>query len=304
MKVAELEWLELGDEDHRIIDSYNELSMGLKNIAEILRELGISRTSFYRRLRNLSKYFRKIVDIDLNAIGVSPIYVIAEAKAYKYLKLDEYPMTRLIDSYLSICNESYSILSYITVAKRGERLVESLEEKASDGIALEALQLTNCVKPIVFLNNWSAFIPSLLRVKKSLELDQYDLAIVAHLIRGASSLSTVALMEGIPLSTTYYHYWAHIRSHVRAKAMVPRAKTNVIIEALITNEDYSVNDLVKDLTSREVIVRKACFTSSYPIEVVLEVWTNSVDKLIASLVKVSNRRATSGVRLYPVLQVK
>ncbi len=299
-----MEWLELSDEDCKIIDSYNELSMGLKNIAEILGELRISRTSFYRRLRNLSKYFGKVVDIDLNAIGVSPIYVIAEAKAYKYLKLDNYPMTRLIDSYLSICNESYSILSYITIAKRGEHLVESLEEVAGDGMAVEAIQLTNCVKPIVFLNSWSTFIPSPLRVEKPSELDQYDLAIVAHLIRGASSLSTIALRESMPLSTTYYHYWAHIKSRVRAKAIVPRAKTNAIIEALITNRDYSVNDLVKDLASREVIVKKACFTSHYPVEAVLEAWTSSVDKLIASLIKVGNRRAISGVRLYPVLQIK
>ncbi|MCS7128957.1 MAG: hypothetical protein N3E36_02135 [Sulfolobales archaeon] len=299
-----MEWLELSDEDYKIIDSYNELSMGLKNIAEILGELRISRTSFYRKLRNLSKYFRKVVDIDLNAIGVSPIYVIAEAKAYKYLKLDNYPMTRLIDSYLSICNESYSILSYITTAKRGEHLVESFEEKAGNGIAVEAIQLANCIKPIVFLNSWSVLIPSSLSAEKPSELDQYDLAIVAHLIREASSLSTIALRESMPLSTTYYHYWAHIKSCVRAKAMVPRTKTNVIIEALITNKDYSINDLVKDLASREAIVKKACSTAHHPLEVVLEIWTNSVDRLIASLIKISNRRAISGVKLYPVLQIK
>ncbi|MEM1642787.1 MAG: hypothetical protein QW369_04640 [Desulfurococcaceae archaeon] len=299
-----MEWLELSYEDYKIIDSYNELSMKLKNIAEILRELRISRTSFYRKLRNLSKYFKKVVDIDLNAIGVSPIYVIAEAKAYKYLKLDSYPMTRLIDSYLSICNESYSILSYITTSKRSEHLVELFEEKAGNGIAVEAIQLTNCIKPIVFLNNWSTFIPSSLSVEKPSELDQYDLAIIAHLIRGAPSLSTIALRESMSLSTTYYHYWAHIKSHVRAKAMVPRTRTNVIVEALITDRDYSVNDLVKDLAFREAIVKKACFTTHHPVEVVLEVWTNSVDKLIASLIKINNRKVISGVKLYPVLQIK
>ncbi len=301
------------DELYNIIDSLNKFWN--KDLGYLYKALGLSKSTFYRRLNELKKNGLKIgYIVNLPRSKLKIVNAILSPTTVSSHSLYEILLSSIRDKVLGPINVMYAFMPYrkiilsfivkssglnqvISIIYRHSRFIYDVD----DILILDQYEIpiiiyseSRIIDPLIDFDPYSG---------EPIDLDIYDHYIVDGLLHGLTSIKDIAETYVIPESIVRYHYRSHVKEVLVRKIYYIDRKPNYMIQLSLANKSVLYR-LLNELYSLGVItnVDSILYTPSATMFLALTLLrVEDVSKLIQVFNKsIELSEDIYDIRLFPI----